>query len=854
MARPLEILGKMLELEARDYAYRDRAVAGGLARYGDTWRREARQAFGESAEAWIESVVGRLEAYSSGDPANRQEILATLRQMLRTGPAGVEGMRAQQVSSDAPGVSAPPVPHPEMMSEQAPDRADGPRNAGEPSHEPGVRQPAQSASGREVTSDSVRPATRAAPGASDRDGRGLDAPVDVMSGIGQKRTELLSRLGVVSIGDFISYYPRRYEDYSELRTIDRLEYGERVSLLATVWEAGGRRTHTGTYVYRAILSDVTGTIEVSWFNQRFLEGRLRPGMQLLVSGKVDEYLGRLTMNSPEWEIVGRTEVTSARIQPIYSLTEGLTQRWMRSAMRRAVAAWAGRIPDPLPDELLAQHGLVSSSKALWGIHLPDSQEHLGAARRRLAFEEALYLQLGLLRQKLQWKAQPGISIAPDPSRLSALKAALPYALTGAQERSLDEMVVDLASGDPMNRLLQGDVGSGKTVVAALLMALVADAGYQVAMMAPTEILAEQHFRSLSGLFERFPAPSPTVGLLTGSTSGADREAVYGALADGTLQVVVGTHALIQEAVEFGKLALVVIDEQHRFGVQQRATLREKGYNPHLLVMTATPIPRSLELTVWGHVDVSVLDEMPPGRQEIKTRVLFPRERGRAYVFIQSQVEQGRQAFIIYPLVEASDSVDARAAVDEYERLQKDVLPGLRLGLLHGRMSTGEKDKVMSDFVAGDLDVLVATSVVEVGIDVPNATVMLIDGADRFGLAQLHQFRGRVGRGEHQSYCLLLAEAASDEARERLAAVEATTDGFALAQKDLEMRGPGEFLGTRQSGFPELPMAVFADVRLLHEVREVAAEMLDRDPELSQPEHQLLRERVSSFWESSGDLS
>ncbi len=416
------------------------------------------------------------------------------------------------------------------------------------------------------------------------------------------------------------------------------------------------------------------------------------------------------------------------------------------------------------------------------------------------------------------------------------------------------MVVDLASGDPMNRLLQGDVGSGKTVVAALLMALVADSGYQVAMMAPTEILAEQHFKSLSALFANFPAPSPTVGLLTGSTSGADREAVYSSLADGTLQVVVGTHALIQEAVKFGKLALVVIDEQHRFGVQQRATLREKGYNPHLLVMTATPIPRSLELTVWGHVDVSVLDEMPPGRQEVKTRVLFPRERGRAYVFIQSQVEQGRQAFIIYPLVEASDSVEARAAVDEYDRLRKDVLPGLRIGLLHGRMSTSEKDEVMSAFVAGDLDVLVATSVVEVGIDVPNATVMLIDGADRFGLAQLHQFRGRVGRGEHQSYCLLLAEAASDEARERLAAVEATTDGFALAQKDLEMRGPGEFLGTRQSGFPELPMAVFADVRLLHEVREVAAEMLSHDPELSLPEHQLLRERVSGFWESSGDLS
>ena len=406
----------------------------------------------------------------------------------------------------------------------------------------------------------------------------------------------------------------------------------------------------------------------------------------------------------------------------------------------------------------------------------------------------------------------------------------------------------------MNRLLQGDVGAGKTVVAGLAMAVTAASGAQAALMAPTEILAEQHYKSLTTLFAVFPEPRPTFGLLTGSTTGEERAAIYAGLADGSLQVVVGTHALIQEAVEFKELAFVVVDEQHRFGVEQRGALRQKGYNPHLLMMTATPIPRSLELTVWGHLDVSVLDEMPPGRQPIETRVLFPRERERAYAFIRSQVQQGRQAFIIYPLVEESEKIDAKAAVAEYERLRTEVLPDLRLGLLHGRLRSADKEAVMGQFAHGELDVLVATSVVEVGIDVPNAAVMLIDGAERFGLAQLHQFRGRVGRGAHQSYCLLLADSASEEAGERLKAVEATTDGFVLAQKDLEMRGPGEFLGTQQSGFPELPMVALADTRLLHQVRTVAENLLQADPDLSRPEHQSLAERVAEFWRAGGDVS
>ncbi|MGC9521479.1 MAG: ATP-dependent DNA helicase RecG [Anaerolineae bacterium] len=828
MARPIEILGKMLELEMRDYNYQDRAVAGGLSRYVDTWRKQAVQEFGDEAEPWIEGIAERLEAYSTLDPSTRRDMIVTLREMLASGPLSAHA--EQKV---------------ELRTEE---------HVGAQPKKPPAEKPAPSEGHLAAPADSPQAAPVSAEAPDRRVGRGLEAPIEVISGIGKKRSELLSNLGVHTIGDFIHHYPRRYEDYSQLKTIDQLAYGDQVSLLATVWEAGGRRTHSGTYVFRAILSDATGTMEVTWFNQRYLEGRIRPGMQLLVSGKVDEYLGRLTMQSPEWEIVGRTELTNARIQPVYPLTEGLTQRWMRTAMRRALGAWADRIPDPLPDELRLQHGLLTLSRALWGIHLPDSQEHLAAARRRLAFEEALYLQLGLLRQKLMWKSQAGRELRPSVDRLQALKEALPYELTEAQRRSLQEMLEDLASGDPMNRLLQGDVGSGKTVIAALLMTLVADQGAQAAMMAPTEILAEQHYRSLSTLFERFPEPRPTLGLLTGSITGTEREAIYEGLAQGSLQVVVGTHALIQEAVTFKDLAFVVIDEQHRFGVEQRGTLREKGYNPHLLVMTATPIPRSLELTLWGHVDVSVLDEMPPGREPVTTRVLHPRERGRAYTFIHGQVEKGHQAFIIYPLVEASDKIEARAAVDEYTRLQKEVFPNLRLGLLHGRLSSNEKDAVMGQFVAGDLDILVATSVVEVGIDVPNATVMLIDGADRFGLAQLHQFRGRVGRGSHQSHCLLLAGSASEEAWERLRAVEATTDGFVLAERDLEMRGPGEFLGTRQSGLPELPMASYADIRLLHEVREVAAHLLERDPDLELPVHSGLRREVADFWDKAGDLS
>ncbi|MBC7226610.1 MAG: ATP-dependent DNA helicase RecG [Thermoflexales bacterium] len=684
---------------------------------------------------------------------------------------------------------------------------------------------------------------------------GLKAPLTAIRGVGAKQAERLARLGLRTIRDVLYFFPRRYDDYSCLKPINRLEYGEDVTIIARVWEAGTRESRSGMPIFKAILTDGTGFIEATWFNQPFLSERIRPGQQIVVSGRVEEYLGHLCFTSPEWEPLKPELLHTGRLVPVYPLTEGISAKWLRDMVHRTVEYWAPRLPDHLPPSLREEYGLVDLSTALQQAHFPDDRKALEKARYRLAFDELFIFQLGVLRQRYLWRSVPGQPLPVDRATLEALLQSLPFPLTGAQRRALEHIVSDLASSYPMNRLLQGDVGSGKTVVAAVAMALAVAAGAQAALMAPTEILAEQHYRTLSVLFARFPGRPIHLRLLTGSVTGAERETVYSGLADGSVDVVVGTHALIQESVSFRNLALVVIDEQHRFGVRQRAALRQKGYNPHLLVMTATPIPRSLQLTLWGHLDVSVIDEMPPGRQPITTRVIMPRERERAYAFVRSQVAKGRQAFIICPLVEESEKIEAKAAVEEYERLKREVFPDLRLGLLHGRMKGEEKDAVMSAFARGELDILVATSVVEVGIDVPNATVMLVEGAERFGLAQLHQFRGRVGRGEHPSYCLLVAESASAEAEERLRAVEATTDGFVLAQKDLELRGPGEFLGTRQSGLPDLKMASIADLRLLERVREAAARFLETDPSLENPEHRLLARRVMDLWASGeGEVS
>jgi ATP-dependent DNA helicase RecG len=686
---------------------------------------------------------------------------------------------------------------------------------------------------------------------------GLDAPVTVLSGISTSFAEKFARLGVTTIRDLLFLLPRRYDDYRSLKPINRLEYGEEVTIIASVWDAGLRRTRGGVPIFTATLSDGSGMIQCTWFNQQYLGDRIKPKMQLVVSGKVEEYLGRLTFQSPEWEPLERELLHTARLVPVYPLTEGISIKWLRKLIKRTVDYWAPRMTreEHLPETVRQSANLMNLAEALDHIHFPDDWSDLERARQRLAFDELFVVQLGVMRQRQAWRSQPGRALAFNPSTVEGFIKSLPYPLTGAQRRALDQILADVKSPVPMNRLLQGDVGSGKTVVAAAAMMATVASGAQAALMAPTEILAEQHFKTLTKLFAGQAANRPTVELLTGSTP--DKERVYARLASGEINIVVGTHALIQPHVGFRALGLLVIDEQHRFGVEQRAALRDKGparYNPHVLVMTATPIPRTLALTLYGDLDLSIIDEMPPGRQHIETRWLFPTERERAYGFIRAQVDKGHQAFVICPLVEESDKIEAKAAVEEHARLQKEIFPNLKLGLLHGRMKSDEKDAVMGAFARGELHVLVSTSVVEVGIDVPNATVMLVEGANRFGLSQLHQFRGRVGRGPHASYCLLLADSTTATSDERLKAIESTNDGFALAEKDLELRGPGEFFGTRQSGLPDLRVARLADTRLLELAREQAQRLFQIDPTLSAPEHRLLAQRVERFWSAASEAS
>lgn len=804
MSEPVNQLTKILRLEAEKHE--DKAVVGGLASYAATWRRDAQLSFGSDALDWIQEIAERLETYSDlPDAPTRREALAALKEVI------ARGSDTRKPAKDAPQADQS-APSKERLKSRAVSKA------------------------RET----------------------LDSPVTVLHGIGARRAERLDRLGVRTIRDMLTFLPRRYDDYSRLEPINRLELGQEVTVIGKVAKTSVRRPKSGPAWFKASLNDGTGSVGVTWFNQPYLANKIKRGQQIVISGKVDEYLGQLCFNSPQWEPLREELLHTNRIVPVYPLTEGISERWLRRLMKRTVTYWVRRLPDYLPTSVQQAEGLLDLETAILQAHFPSSQELLRRGRRRLAFDELFVLQLALLRYRHDWRGEAGPSISVREDVLEAFVRRLPYELTRGQRRSLQQIVEDLHSNQPMTRLLQGDVGSGKTVVATAAMALVACAGHQAALMAPTEILAEQHHQTIARLLTETLDDDMNVALLTGSVTGEERENIHAGLADGTVDVVVGTHALIQEGVDFHQLSLAVVDEQHRFGVRQRSALRQKGYNPHLLVMTATPIPRSLQLTVWGHLDVSIIDEMPPGREPVTTRLILPTERERAYAFLRSQVEEGRQAFIICPLVEESDHVETKAAVQEYERLQDQVFPDLALGLLHGRMTSQEKDATMTCFVRGELDILVATSVIEVGIDVPNATVMLIEGADRFGLAQLHQFRGRVGRGEHASYCLLVSDSSSEGARERLKAVESTTDGFELARKDLEMRGPGEFLGTRQSGLSEAVLAMeladIADLRLVERAREAARGFFETDPELVDPAHRLLRRRVERLLDNGGEIN
>jgi len=697
----------------------------------------------------------------------------------------------------------------------------------------------------------------------------VDAPVDRLRGVDTKLTEKFKRLDVSTIRDLLYLFPRRYNDFSNIAKISELQPGQEYTVAGQLWEA--RQITMGQQgrlkATEAVLSDETGNVKIIWFGQGYLARSLKPNSRLAVSGKVDVFKGQLVFESPEYDILSSSQppLHTGRIVPVYPLTEGITGRNMRRLTWQALDSRIGDVAEAVPAAILKRTRLMPLQDAIAQAHYPDDEPHQGDARRRLAFDELFILQLAVLsRRRDRDQGVAGIPIEVDQQILNGFIASLPFSLTGAQRRCVDEILEDLRRGvHPMNRLLQGEVGSGKTVVVLVALLAVAASGYQGAIMVPTEVLAEQHFHTISRLLAGLARPMQennlitayldtlgrpiSVGLLTGSTRARVRKQLVQMAAEGTLDLLVGTHALIQADVDVPKLALAVMDEQHRFGVMQRSALRQRGLeNPHSLVMSATPIPRTLSLTLYGDLDISTIDELPPGRQFVQTRWVGPERRLAAYGFLRKQVEEGRQAFIIYPLIDESDTIEARAATDEYKRLSNDVFQDLRLGLLHGRMSAKDKDKVMRQFRDGEVDILVSTAVVEVGIDVANATVMMIDGADRFGLSQLHQFRGRVGRGEHKSYCLLLSDSPSDVAIERLSALEQIHDGFKLAEVDLELRGPGDFFGTRQSGLPNLRMAQLSDRELLAMARTEATLLMESDPALDKPENLALKQQVGRF--------
>ncbi len=706
---------------------------------------------------------------------------------------------------------------------------------------------------------------------SSEDKRGLDLPVTTVKGVSKALAAKFSRLGVKTIRDLLYFFPRRHLDYSQRKSIAELKEGEEQTILGIVWQArvatfGGRQ---GT---EAIIGDDTGNVRAVWFNQPYLAKNLPTNARIVISGKVNIFKGQRVFESPEWELVKNEElIHTGRLVPVYPLTQGLYQRQLRRLIKRVIDERVWEITDFLPKDIKERCQLLDLPEAIIQAHYPDNLQSKDKARERLAFDELFLLQLGVLSKKYNWmEGQPGKALVIDWALINNFLRSLPFTLTSAQKRVLLEILNDLEKSKPMSRLLQGEVGSGKTIVAAIALLIIAANNYQSALMAPTEILAEQHFDNICQFFHQLGSGKKetknlhcffgllshplTVALLIGSLSGKEKDELRYRISKGEVDIVIGTHALIQEGVEFKNLVLAVIDEQHRFGVLQRSALRQKGFNPHVLVMTATPIPRTLALTLYGDLDLSVIDELPPGRQRVKTRWLEPEQREQAYAFLKREISKGRQAFIICPLIEESENIEAKAAVAEYKRLSQEVFPEFRLGLLHGRMSAEDKEKTMRLFRDGFLDILVSTPVVEVGIDVPNATVMLVEGADRFGLSQLHQFRGRVGRGKEKSYCLLVAENPSPEGRERLKLIEEIYDGFALAEADLKMRGPGEFFGTRQSGLPDLRLAKLSDLSLLELARKEAAYLFEKDPGLKSPEHTLLVRELARVWKTGAEWS
>lgn len=663
----------------------------------------------------------------------------------------------------------------------------------------------------------------------------LDTPVQYVKGVGPKLAKLFAKLGVKTVEDLLYFFPRDYEDRRKIKPIKELKPYEMVLIRGKIVNISHQLTKGRFSILKLRLEDPSGSISAVWFNQPYLMKLFQPGMRLIVSGKVeiDTFAGGIQLQVRDFEIDSGEPLG---IVPVYPLTEGLYPKRLRKIIKQALSKYLKYIKDPIPSPIQRSYRLLNLRSAIQNLHFPSDLKLIEGARSRLVFDDFFVFQLGLGLRRQEVKEEKGIAFKLEGNLLDEFIKKLPFTLTSAQQRVIEEIKADMQSDRPMNRLLQGDVGSGKTIVATIASLIAIQNGYQVAFMAPTEILAQQHYNKIIRLLEH---QNIRIRLLTGTTQRKKRIEEIG-----KWELVIGTHALIEEKIRFQKLGLVIIDEQHRFGVLQRHRLRQKGYNPDILFMTATPIPRSLAFTLYGDLDRSIIDEMPPGRTPIKTYYVPETERKNAYEFMRKQINEGRQVFIVCPLVEESEKVDLKAAMDEAERLQKDIFPEFKVGLMHGRLSGEEKDKIMERFKSGKIHILVSTTVIEVGIDIPNATVMVIEHAERFGLSQLHQLRGRIGRGAEQSYCFLIADAKTTEAKTRIKAMLDSTDGFHIAEVDLRLRGPGDFYGVRQSGLPNFRVAdIIRDEKILRIARQAAFDLLKSDPKLDN--NQLLKETVLS---------
>jgi ATP-dependent DNA helicase RecG len=692
----------------------------------------------------------------------------------------------------------------------------------------------------------------------------LSRPLDSIRGVGPRTASLLARKNLATIEDLLYFLPRRYEDRRRViritETVPRIKQTISGKIIHADLRFFGRRK-----IFEATVDDGHGTLKAKWFKGReaFLRGVFQPGKRVILTGEVSGFPFEKEMIHPDFEILDDNEdqlLHFKRIVPVYSETEGLHQKTLRRIIWQVVRDYARFLKNPIPEEICRKHRLMENSDAIRQIQFPESdqeiesyQEARSDAHRTLIYDEFFFFQLAMALRKRGDLLEKGIAFKPGGEMLTRFYGALPFTLTSAQKRVIAEIEQDMTSIRNMNRLLQGDVGSGKTVVSMAAVIIACANGYQAAMMAPTEILAEQHYRNLRSWSE---AVGLKTELLTGGLKTAEKKELQRRLISGEIDLAVGTHALIQEGVVFRNLGLAVIDEQHRFGVVQRAMLRKKGIIPDVLVMTATPIPRSLAMTVYGDLDVSVIDELPPGKKEIRTKVFFETQRKRVYEIVRREALKGNQIFIVYPLVEASENLDLKDAKRMAEHLQKEIFPEYRIGLIHGRMKRDEKDRVMAAFIGKQVRILVSTTVIEVGIDIPDASLMVIEHAERFGLSQLHQLRGRVGRSDIPSFCILLAHhSRSDDARRRLRIMEETNDGFRIAEMDLAIRGPGEFMGTKQAGLPDFRVAsIIRDGRLLSDAKTDAFALVEDDPRLEKPEHRLLRETLHHRWGGRLDLA